>query len=64
MFMRVKSKCAHQVRPPPGPDTKERGRWWHAAGFDVSRHERLLTRRTLRPIAPATIIGWPVDHFV
>ncbi len=27
MFMRVNSKGAHQVRPPLGPDTEERGRW-------------------------------------
>jgi aminoglycoside phosphotransferase (APT) family kinase protein len=27
VFMRVNSKCARQVRPPPGPDTERHGRW-------------------------------------
>jgi len=27
MFMRVNSKCAHQLRPPPGPNMKEADRW-------------------------------------
>jgi hypothetical protein len=27
MFMRVNSKCVHQLRPPPGPNVKEADRW-------------------------------------
>ena len=27
MFMRVNSKCAHQVRPPPRPDSDKRAHW-------------------------------------
>jgi hypothetical protein len=27
MFTRVNSKCAHQMRPTPRPDSEKRGRW-------------------------------------
>ena len=34
MFMRVNSKCAHQVRPPLVPDSAERrGRWEALGGY-------------------------------
>jgi len=47
VFMRVNSKCAHQVRPPLGRDKEELGRLARATRLThrVARHSMAMSER-------------------